>query len=85
MLMEHEDREGEPGALRAALRVDAALRAGAAPPSLADVECALARIGAVACARGLSARCPLGDACPLRARSAPAPDRHERAPHSPSE
>jgi len=61
LLGEGEDTEGEPGALRAALREDAE------QPSLADVESALLRIGTVACAKNRTARCPLGDACPSRA------------------
>lgn len=61
LLAEGEDVEGEPGALRAALRDDPAR------PSLADAEFALARIGRVACSRNRTARCPLGDACPRRA------------------
>jgi hypothetical protein len=53
-----EDLEGEPGALRAAC-------ARAAPELTAiDVEAALERLGAAACRRGLTARCPLGEACP---------------------
>jgi len=61
LLGEAEDAEGEPGALRVALRRDPA------QPALADVEAALIRIGAVACVRNRPARCPLGDACPRRA------------------
>jgi hypothetical protein len=61
LLTEGEDAEGEPGALRAALRDDPA------QPSLADAEFALTRIGRVACSRNRTARCPLGDSCPRRA------------------
>jgi hypothetical protein len=61
LLSEGEDAEGEPGALRAALRDDPA------QPSLADAEFALTRIGRVACSRNRTARCPLGDSCPRRA------------------
>jgi hypothetical protein len=61
LLAEGEDEEGEPGALRAALREDPA------QPSLADVESALMRIGTVACSKNRTARCPLGDDCPRRA------------------
>jgi len=61
LLTEGEDAEGEPGALRAALRDDPA------QPSLADAESALTRIGRVACSRNRTARCPLGDSCPRRA------------------
>jgi hypothetical protein len=61
LLAEGEDEEGEPGALRAALRDDPA------QPSLADAEFALTRIGKVACSRNRTARCPLGDTCPRRA------------------
>jgi len=61
LLAEGEDEEGEPGALRAALRDDPA------QPSLADAEFALTRIGRVACSRNRTARCPLGDTCPRRA------------------
>ena len=64
LLTEGEDEEGEPGALRAALREDLA------QPSLADVEFALTQIGTVACSKNRTARCPLGDACPRRADDA---------------
>jgi len=64
LLAEGEDEEGEPGALRAALREDPA------QPSLADVESALTLIGKIACSRNRTARCPLGDACPRRAGDA---------------
>jgi hypothetical protein len=61
LLAEGEDEDGEPGALRAALRDDPA------QPSLADAEFALTRIGRVACSKNRTARCPLGDTCPRRA------------------
>jgi hypothetical protein len=64
LLADGEDEEGEPGALRAALREDPA------QPSLADVEFALTQIGTVACLKNRTARCPLGDACPRRADDA---------------
>jgi hypothetical protein len=64
LLTEGQDEEGEPGALRAALRDDPE------QPSLADVESALTRIGTVACSKDRTARCPLGDACPRRALDA---------------
>jgi hypothetical protein len=64
LLTEGEDEEGEPGALRAALREDPA------QPSLADVEFALTQLGTVACSKNRTARCPLGDACPRRADDA---------------
>jgi hypothetical protein len=64
LLAEGEDEEGEPGALRAALREDPA------QPSLADVEFALTQIGTIACSKNRTARCPLGDACPRRADDA---------------
>ncbi len=64
LLAEGQDEEGEPGALRAALRGDPA------QPSLADVEFALTRIGTVACSKNRTARCPLGDACPRRVHDA---------------
>lgn len=60
-----DDEEGEPAVLRARL-ADAA----DAPP-FSDVEAALERLGAAACQRGRSARCPLGEACPLRAGADP--------------
>jgi hypothetical protein len=60
LIAEGEDSEGEPGALRAALRGDPS------SPSLTDAEFALARLGARACLRDRRARCPLGDACPAR-------------------
>jgi endonuclease III len=59
-LAEGEDEEGEPAALRAAL-----LREPEAPP-LADVEAALARLGARSCLRQRPDRCPLGARCPAR-------------------
>lgn len=60
LLREGEDEDGEPGALRAALARESP------PPSLADVEAALARLGRAACRRGAVQRCPLGAACPAR-------------------
>jgi hypothetical protein len=58
LLGESEDLEGEPGALRAACaRLEL-------PP--VDAEAALERLGAAACRRGVTARCPLGDECPAR-------------------
>ena len=61
LLRAGEDEEGEPGALRAAL--------GSGTP-LADAEAALERLGRRACLRERADRCPLGDACPARARLA---------------
>ena len=61
LLREGEDEEGEPGALRAALRNDPA------SPTLADAEYALERLGARACRRNRIAQCPLGESCPARA------------------
>jgi hypothetical protein len=61
LLGEGEDAEGEPGALRAALRSDPS------SPTLADAEYALARLGARACLRNRTARCPLEALCPARA------------------
>jgi hypothetical protein len=60
LLAEGEDEEGEPGALRAAIRGDPE------QPSLADTESALTRIGSVACSKNRTNRCPLGEACPRR-------------------
>lgn len=60
LIAEGEDTEGEPGALRLALRSDPVA------PSLADAESALARLGARACLRDRTTRCPLGDGCPAR-------------------
>ena len=60
LLREGEDADGEPGALRASLRSDPA------SPTLADAEYALARLGARACLRNRTARCPLGKSCPAR-------------------
>jgi len=60
LLSEGEDAEGEPGALRAILRSDPA------SPTLADAEYALARLGARACLRNRTARCPLGKSCPAK-------------------
>jgi endonuclease III len=67
LLAEGQDEEGEPGALRAALRAEP----GA--PSLADAEAALARLGRLACLRGRPERCPLGTDCPRRQRPGSAP------------
>jgi hypothetical protein len=64
LLREGEDAEGEPGALRAALR------SNPASPALADAEYALERLGTRACRRNRTARCPLGQSCPAR-RPAP--------------
>ena len=55
-----QDEEGEPGSLR---RVLAATQGA---PELRDVEAALERLGAAACARRRPAACPLGAACPAR-------------------
>lgn len=63
-LAEGDDAEGEPASLRARVA-----READAPP-LADVEAALERLGNVACLRGRGAKCPLGEACPLRSDSA---------------
>jgi hypothetical protein len=60
LLREGEDEDGEPGALRVALRNDLA------SPTLADAEYALARLGTRACLRNRIARCPLGKSCPAR-------------------
>ena len=54
-----EDEDGEPGALRAALR------GSADAPSFADVEWALERLGRKSCVRGRAEKCPLKDLCPL--------------------
>jgi hypothetical protein len=59
-LAEGADEEGAPAALRAVL-----LREPEAPP-LADVEAALARLGARSCLRQRPDRCPLGARCPAR-------------------
>jgi endonuclease III len=68
VLSEGQDEEGEPGALRAALREaeDA--------PALADLEAALERLGRAACRRGRPARCPLRERCPARTRISQLPD-----------
>jgi hypothetical protein len=63
VLTEGEDVEGEPGALRAALQRDPA------PPALFDAEFALARLGAAACVRNRTTRCPLGTDCPALSES----------------
>jgi hypothetical protein len=55
-----EDSEGEPAALRAALRESGD------PVAFVDLEAALERLGGRACLRNRPARCPLGDACPAR-------------------
>ena len=58
-----EDEEGEPGALRTALRREQPV------PELADVEAALTRLGRAACLRNAARRCPLAADCPaLQAR-----------------
>ncbi len=60
LLREGENEEGEPGALRAALRNDPE------SPTLTDAEYALARLGARACLRNRTAHCPLDESCPAR-------------------
>lgn len=79
LLAEGEDTEGEPGALRAALRDDPA------EPSLADTEFALTKIGRAACLRNRAARCPLADACPLHASGSQIPESNRNAPRAPHE
>ncbi len=60
LIPERVDAEAAPSALRALL-------SGApAAPCLADLEAALARLGARSCLRGRSERCPLGEDCPVR-------------------
>ena len=60
LLGEGEDLEGEPAALRAALRgLDI-------PLDFADLEAALERLGARACLRNRPERCPLAEGCPAR-------------------
>jgi hypothetical protein len=66
-LADTEDEEGAPAALRRRLLVE-----DEAPP-FADVEAALARLGARACLRGRPERCPLGPACPARPERPAAP------------
>jgi hypothetical protein len=79
LLAEGEDEEGEPGALRAALRDDPA------QPSLADAEFALTRIGRVACSKNQANRCPLGEACPLLATGSRNPESNGNAQRDPYE
>ncbi len=79
LLAEGEDAEGEPGALRAALRDDPA------QPSLADTEFALMRIGRVACSRKRVTRCPLADACPRLASDSQTLESNGNSPHVPYE
>jgi len=79
LLAEGEDAEGEPGALRAALRDDPE------QPSLADTEFALTRIGTVACSKNRASRCPLADACPLAASASRISESNGNAPHTPYE
>jgi hypothetical protein len=79
LLAEGEDEEGEPGALRAALRDDPA------QPSLADTEFTLTKIGRVACSRNRANRCPLGDACPLLATGSQTPESNGNAQRTPYE
>lgn len=59
-IAEGEDEEGAPGSL---LR---RWRATSLAPPFHDVEAALERLGARACLRGRTERCPLGAACPAR-------------------
>jgi endonuclease III len=66
LLREGEDLEGEPGALRAALRTPGD------PADLADLEAALERLGARACLRNRPERCPLAERCPARSEGPPA-------------
>ena len=65
LLRGHEDEEGSPGALRAALRAEA----GA--PALADAEHALDQLGRRACLPGRPERCPLNPRCPARSVARP--------------
>jgi hypothetical protein len=68
LLREDQDLEGEPGALRAALR-------GLGDPlDLADLEAMLERLGARACLRNRPERCPLAEACPARSAQPPPAD-----------
>jgi hypothetical protein len=76
LLAEGQDEEGEPGALRAALRDDPA------QPSLADAEFALTRIGRVACLKNRANRCLLADACPLLATGSPSPESNGNTPRA---
>ena len=62
-----QDEELGPGALLAALR-------DGDPPSLRDVEAALARLGQRSCLREQTSRCPLGPQCPVAASSATTPN-----------
>jgi hypothetical protein len=64
-IAEGDDEEGEPAVLRKWLA-----QTPDAPP-FPDLEAALERLGSAACLRGRSARCPLGEACPLRAGAHP--------------
>jgi hypothetical protein len=57
-IAEGEDLEGEPVLLRT--------RLGAEAPAFADVEAALERLGAAACLRERTRRCPLDVDCPRR-------------------
>ncbi len=60
LVAEHCDAEAAPAVLRSLL-------AGTADaPALADLEAALSRLGALACRREGSRRCPLGARCPQR-------------------
>jgi len=74
LLAEGEDEEGEPGALRAALRDDPA------QPSLADAEFALTRIGRAACLRNRANRCLLANDCPLLASGSRTPESNGNTP-----
>ena len=62
LIGEGDDEEGGPAAL------GAAHARGGIVLELADAEWALARLGRSACARGATARCALGAACPARSR-----------------
>ena len=62
-ILEGQDEDGAPGALRAHLR---SAEAGAAHTHFCDVEAALERLGRKACLRERPERCPLAERCPRR-------------------
>lgn len=64
-ILEGQDEDGAPGALRAFLR-SACSDPPPAPTHFCDVEAALERLGRRACRRERSDRCPLGSDCPQR-------------------
>lgn len=64
-ILEGQDEDGSPGALRGFVR-SAHCDNAEGTTHFCDVEAALERLGRKACLRERSDRCPLGSGCPLR-------------------